>query len=138
VKLWTDHGLFLPYAYELDRKSGLLLKPELEPGPEKQLIIESRRPEPKMQILGKCDAFHRIHGRMARGDYGLPKDSPGPAKPYPSTSCGQLPLKRVAGVHSGGDGSGVDTSRAGSLRPSSTPVDTPRRTPLIAASDATP
>jgi hypothetical protein len=31
---------------------------------------------------------------MARGGHGLPKVSPGPAMPYPSTPCGQPPLKQ--------------------------------------------
>jgi hypothetical protein len=47
---------------------------------------------------------------MARGIHGLPKVSPGPAMPDPSTPCG--------------------TGRMGGLRPSSTPMDTPRRTGL--------
>jgi hypothetical protein len=29
------------------------------------------------------------HGRMARGDHGIPKVSPGPALPYPFTPCGR-------------------------------------------------
>jgi hypothetical protein len=44
-------------------------------------------------------------GRMARGGHGLPKVSLGPAMPYPSTPCGRA------------------TCRAGSLQPSSTPLD---------------
>jgi hypothetical protein len=47
------------------------------------------------------------HGRKARGDHGLPKVSPGPAIPYPSTPC-----------------------PAGDLLPSSTPLETPRRSPM--------
>jgi hypothetical protein len=31
--------------------------------------------------------FLFLHGRMVRGDHGLPKFSPWPAKPYPSTPC---------------------------------------------------
>jgi hypothetical protein len=45
---------------------------------------------------------------MARGCHGLPKVLPWPAMPYPSTPC-----------------------RAGGLQPSSTPLDTPRRTPIV-------
>jgi hypothetical protein len=41
------------------------------------------------------------HGRMARGGHGIPKVSPGPAMPDPSTPCGQTfrggsPAGRVA------------------------------------------
>jgi hypothetical protein len=58
------------------------------------------------------------HGYMARGGYGLPKFSPGPAMPYPSTPCSEPPLKRPHG-------------RAGSLWPSSVPLDTPRRMLIV-------
>jgi hypothetical protein len=35
-------------------------------------------------VVVVCEA----HGRMARGGHGLPKVSPRPAMPYPSTPCG--------------------------------------------------
>jgi hypothetical protein len=54
-----------------------------------------------------------IHRRMARGGHGLPKVSPESAMPYPSTPCRQA------------------TCKVGGLRPSSTPLDTPRCTAMI-------
>jgi hypothetical protein len=53
------------------------------------------------------------HGRMARGGHGLPKVSPGPAQPDPYMPCGW------------------PAYRAGGLRLSSTPLDTPRCTPML-------
>jgi hypothetical protein len=65
------------------------------------------------------------HSRRARGGYGLPKVSPRPAVPYPFMPYGwaspetalrpfeQWPVRRV-----------------GVLRPSSTPLDTLRHTPM--------
>jgi hypothetical protein len=39
------------------------------------------------------------HGRMARGGLGLPKDSSGPAMPYPSMPCGRAnPETAISGV----------------------------------------
>jgi hypothetical protein len=54
-----------------------------------------------------------------RGIHGLPKVSPGPAKPDLSTPCGRATPKRPYGCLGGG------------LRPSSSPLDTPRRTGLL-------
>jgi hypothetical protein len=65
--------------------------------------------------------FH--YGRMGRGGHGLPKVSLVPAMLYPSTSCGQPSLKWP---HSHFKGS----CPQGNLRPSSSLLDTPRRTPL--------
>jgi hypothetical protein len=60
----------------------------------------------------------RHHGRMARGGHGLPKVSPRPDKPYPSTLYGRATLETASNPEGGG------------LRPSSTPLDTPLRTPM--------
>jgi hypothetical protein len=49
------------------------------------------------------------HGRMARGGHGLPKVSIGHAMPDPSRPAGETHVKR----------------------PSSTHLDTPRRTPMV-------
>jgi hypothetical protein len=50
--------------------------------------------------------------RMARGGHGLPKVSLGPAMPYPSTPYGRA------------------TPETALQQPSSTPLDTPRHTPM--------
>jgi hypothetical protein len=42
------------------------------------------------------------HGHMARGGHGLLQVSLGPTMPYPSTPCGQPPLKRPHGRLRGG------------------------------------
>jgi hypothetical protein len=41
-------------------------------------------------------------GHMARGGHGLPKVSPGPTVPYPSTPCKQLTLKQPYSHFKGG------------------------------------
>jgi hypothetical protein len=65
------------------------------------------------------------HGRMARGGHGLPKVSPRPAIPYPSTPCGwAIPETAVRPVQ------GWSAQRLGGLRPSSTLLNTPHRTPM--------
>jgi hypothetical protein len=56
---------------------------------------------------------------MARGGHGLPKVSPGPAISYPPTPCERATPETA--LHEGG----------GSLLASSTPLDTPRRTPKV-------
>jgi hypothetical protein len=65
------------------------------------------------------------HRRMTRGGHGLPKVSPRPAMPYTFTLCGQAtpemtlrPFERWP------------AHRATGLGPSSTPMETPRRTPM--------
>jgi hypothetical protein len=57
---------------------------------------------------------------MSKRIPGLSKVSPGPAMPDPSTPCGQAAPKM-----------GWPACRAGGLQPSSTPLDTPRRTGLV-------
>jgi hypothetical protein len=57
------------------------------------------------------------HRLMARGGHALPKVSPGPVMPNPSTPCGWV--------------TGWPGRRAGGLRPSATLLDTPRRTPMF-------
>jgi hypothetical protein len=88
-----------------------------------------RRPAPSRFIkdLYFSDLILSFHqARMARGIRGLSKVSPGPAQPDPSMPCGQATpetasqLFRVWPIR-----------RAGGLRPSSIPLDTPRRTGLL-------
>jgi hypothetical protein len=66
------------------------------------------------------------HGRMARGDYGHPKVSTGPAMPDPSTPFGEVNPETALQPFQG-----WPTHKAGGLRPSSSPLDTPRRTPML-------
>jgi hypothetical protein len=61
------------------------------------------------------------HRRMTRGGHGLPKVSPGPTMPEPSTPCGRAtPETALWPVQ------GWPAHRAGGLQPSSTLLDTPR------------
>jgi hypothetical protein len=62
---------------------------------------------------------------MAMGIHGLPKVSPGPAMPDPSTPCGRATPETA--LH---QFLVWPDRKAGGLRPSSTPLDTPRRTGL--------
>jgi hypothetical protein len=66
-------------------------------------------------------------GRMARGCHGLPKFSPTPAMSNPSTPCGRSTPETDLWPFQG-----WPARKAGGLRPSSTPLVTPRRTPLEA------
>jgi hypothetical protein len=70
------------------------------------------------------------HRRMARGGHARPKVSPGPTMPYSSMPWGQAtpetalwPFQRWP------------SRRAGALRPSCTPYDTPRRAPYLNSSN---
>jgi hypothetical protein len=69
------------------------------------------------------------YGRGGPTGYGLLKVLPGPAMPYPCTPCGratpETALREFQGRH---------TCRAGYLKPSSTPLDTPRRTSMTMSS----
>jgi hypothetical protein len=72
-------------------------------------------------------AAHSNHGRMARGGHGLPKVSSGPTMPDPSTPCGQaIPELNLRPFQ------GWPARSAIGQCPSSTPLDTPRRTPMLA------
>jgi hypothetical protein len=62
---------------------------------------------------------------MARNGYGLPNVSLGPAMPDPSTPFGRATLETTLRPFQG-----WPARRAGGLGPSSTPLDTPRPTPL--------
>jgi hypothetical protein len=62
---------------------------------------------------------------MARGMHGLPKVSPGPAMPYLSTPCRRATAKTAFCLFIG-----WPACRAGGLRLSPTPLDTPRHTGL--------
>jgi hypothetical protein len=65
------------------------------------------------------------HFRMARGDHGLPKISLGHAMPFPIYALHRtLPETALWPLQ------GRPAHRAGGLRPSSTPLDTPRRTSM--------
>jgi hypothetical protein len=64
------------------------------------------------------------HRCMARGGHGLPKVSPWSAMPYPSTPYRQATPETAVGVPPEGVNSCI-------LRPSSTTLDTPRRTPIL-------
>jgi hypothetical protein len=70
--------------------------------------------------------LYRIgHKRIARGGYRLPKVSLGHALPYRFTPCGWTnPLTILQPCQ------GWSTRRAGGLRSSSTPLDSPRHTPM--------
>jgi hypothetical protein len=68
------------------------------------------------------------HGRMARGGHGLSKVSTRPAKPKPSTPCGQATPEKTLQPFQG-----LPAHGAGSLQPSSTPLDTPHRAPILSA-----
>ena len=62
---------------------------------------------------------------MARGGHGLPKVSPGPAMPDPSTPCGRATPETALRPFQG-----RVAHRAGGLRPSFTLLETPRRMPM--------
>jgi hypothetical protein len=66
-----------------------------------------------------------LQARMARSIHGLPKVSPGPTMPNPSTPCGRATPKTASWPFLG-----LPARRVGGLRPSSTLLDTPRRTGL--------
>jgi hypothetical protein len=65
------------------------------------------------------------HGRLVRGGHGLPKVSPSFGMPNPSTPCGWATPETALQPFQG-----WPALRAGSLRPSSTLLDTPRPTPM--------
>jgi hypothetical protein len=67
-----------------------------------------------------------MNARMVRDGHGLPKVSPGPAIPDPSTHCKRTTPKMALWPFRG-----WAAHRLGSLRPSSTPLDTPRGTGLF-------
>jgi hypothetical protein len=72
------------------------------------------------------------HGLMGRGDHGLPKVSPGPTMPYPSMPCGRAsPETAISALRLF---QLWPACRAGGLRPSPTPLDTPRRAPMATSS----
>jgi hypothetical protein len=70
---------------------------------------------------------HGVHGRMARDGRGLPKVSLGSAMPFPIAPYRQTPLKQPYDCVRL---SVVAARSVGHLWPSSTPLDTPRYTPL--------
>ena len=63
---------------------------------------------------------------MTRGGHGLPKVSPGPALPYPSTPCRRATPERALWPFLG-----CPTLRVGGLQQSSSLLDTPRHTSMI-------
>jgi hypothetical protein len=62
---------------------------------------------------------------MARGGHGLPKVSPGPTLPNPSTPCGGATAETALQQFQG-----WPAPRAVSLQPSSSHFDTPSKTPM--------
>jgi hypothetical protein len=72
-----------------------------------------------------------LHGRIARGRHGLSETSLRPATLYPS-----MPCRRTTPEPALQPFQGSPTHTAGGLRPSSTPLDTPRRTPILLARDS--
>jgi hypothetical protein len=95
-----------------------------------QLIMRRRRRVAADSCNEKEDSYGcprrgSTHGRTARGCHGLPKVSSGPAMPYLSPPLGRatpkIALRPFQGWHA---------RRAGCLQPSSTPLDTPRHTPM--------
>jgi hypothetical protein len=65
------------------------------------------------------------HRRMARGGHGLPKISPGPTMPYMFALCRRATSETVIRLCQS-----WPAHRVGGLRPSFTPLDTPRRRPM--------
>jgi hypothetical protein len=63
----------------------------------------------------------KFQARMARGIHGLTKVSLGPALPYPSMPCRRATPETALWMFLG-----WPAHRAGDLRPSSTPLDTPQ------------
>jgi hypothetical protein len=78
--------------------------------------------------LGRHDAVRMSfflpydHRRMAKGSHDLPNVSTGPAVPYLSTPCKRATPEMALWFQ------GWLAHKAVGLRPSSTPLDTPRRT----------
>jgi hypothetical protein len=70
--------------------------------------------------------LYEIHGDMARSGHGLLKVSPGSAMPYPSTPCGRTAPETALWLFQA-----LPARRAGGLQQSSTPLYTPRHTPMI-------
>jgi hypothetical protein len=68
-----------------------------------------------------------VHGRVARGGHGLYKVLLGPALPYPSTACGRATPETAKRPQS---------RRPGGPKPSSTPLDIPRHTPMLVLDDS--
>jgi hypothetical protein len=81
----------------------------------------------KLEILLRSPDVQR---RTARGSRGLPRVSPGLAMPYP-----YMPCRRANPETTLRPFQGLPAHRAGSLRPSSIPLDTPRHTPLRMSED---
>jgi hypothetical protein len=77
----------------------------------------------------KCVTFTFGQKRIARGGHGLPKVSPRPDMPYPFTPCRRAIPETALQLFWG-----WPACRVGSLRLSSTPLDTPRRTRTLLAS----
>jgi len=68
------------------------------------------------------------YGRMARGDHGLPKVLLGPAMPYPSMPCRRATPETALWLYGPFRD---DPPYTGGLRSSSSPLDTPCRTPML-------
>jgi hypothetical protein len=97
----------------------------LPPAPYSTQRAPCRRKGIKWREPRKSTFCRRKHGHTARGGHGLPKVSLGPAIPYHSTPCRQATSETTLWPFEGSP-----ARRSGGLRPFSTHLDTPRRTPL--------
>jgi hypothetical protein len=95
--------------------------------------LDTPRCTPVQRRRGWGGRARLLQARMARGIHRLPKVSLGPAMPYPSTPFGRATPKTALQPFLG-----WPACRAGGLRPSSTPLDTPRRTGLVGAQTERP
>jgi hypothetical protein len=77
-------------------------------------------------LTQRCFFITVFHRRMARGLHGLPKVSPGPAMPYPSTLCGWAIALTAFWPFEG-----WPARRVGSQGASFTPSDATCRTPMF-------
>jgi hypothetical protein len=88
------------------------------------IIYNRQTKERRNQQRQTMNSIHHRH--MARGGHELPKGSLGPFMPYPSKPCGRATLEMALQLFQE-----YPTHRASSLRPSSTPLGTPRHTPML-------
>jgi hypothetical protein len=120
--------LTLEPLYDVREKAELIISTQLEPPTGKaKLFIQILSREHLLTYLtpNSCPSPPPSHGCMARGDHGLTKVSPAPAMPYRSMPCGQATPETALQPFQG-----WPAHRAGGLLPSSTPLDTSRRTPM--------
>jgi hypothetical protein len=90
--------------------------------------VESREAKTGKKNYHGREIIGQRHRRIARGGHEVPKVSLGPALPKPSSPCGQATPETALWPYQG-----WLVRRASVLRPSSTPLDTPHRTPPASA-----